>query len=116
MILNMAVTLSERREEKKTAEVLQFRTCAVSCASGACAITNGMKLTETDIDEFLALASKEGVDLTRKEAAEAATRLLLLYVRLSMPTPAEFARHRLAKPVADASLNDGRKPNQLPTV
>jgi hypothetical protein len=71
-----------------------------------------MKLTEADIDEFIALAKKERVELTREDATAAATRLVLLYLRLAMPTPKELAEARLAKPGGDASLKDGRKTNQ----
>lgn len=65
-----------------------------------------MLLSEEDIDEFIALAKKEGVELTREEATATATRLVLLYLRLAMPTPSEMAERRLAKTRADASVGE----------
>ena len=75
-----------------------------------------MKLTDADIDEFVALARKEQTELTREEATAAATRLVLLYLRLAMPTPKELAEVRLAKPGGDATVKDGRKINQSPNA
>jgi hypothetical protein len=65
-----------------------------------------MLLTEEDIDEFITLAKKEGMELTREEATATATRLVLLYLRLAMPTPSEMAERRLAKTRTDASVED----------
>jgi hypothetical protein len=65
-----------------------------------------MLLSEEDIDEFIALAKKEDVELTREEATATATRLVLLYLRLAMPTPSEMAERRLAKSRADATVKD----------
>src|ERR1700682_5692764 len=65
-----------------------------------------MLLSEEDIDEFIALAKKEGVELTREEATATATRLVLLYLRLAMPTPSEMAERRLAKTRADACVGE----------
>jgi hypothetical protein len=75
-----------------------------------------MELSDLDIEEFIALAKKERVDLTREEATAAATRVVLLYLRLAMPTPKELAEARLAKPGGGASLKDGRNTPQLPTL
>jgi hypothetical protein len=65
-----------------------------------------MLLSEEDIDVFIALAKKEGVELSREEATATATRLVLLYLRLAMPTPAEMAERRLAKSRADVTVKD----------
>lgn len=67
-----------------------------------------MLLSEEDIEEFIALAQKEGVELTREKAVAAATRLVLLYLRLALPTPSEMAEGRLAKTPPDGSVPDGR--------
>jgi hypothetical protein len=75
-----------------------------------------MELSDLDIEEFIALAKKERVELTREEATAAATRLTLLYLRLAMPTPKELAEVRLAKPGGGASLKDGRKINPAPIL
>jgi hypothetical protein len=66
-----------------------------------------MLLSEDDIEEFIVLARKEGVELSREEAVAAATRLVLLYLRLAMPTPSELAELRLAKTSANATVLDG---------
>ena len=66
-----------------------------------------MLLSEDDIQEFIVLAEKDGVQLSREEAVAAATRLVLLYLRLAMPTPSELRERRLAKTGVDATvLND----------
>ena len=67
-----------------------------------------MLLSEEDIDEFIALAKKELVELTREEAVAGATRLILLYLRLALPTPSELAEGRLAKTPPGGSVPDGR--------
>jgi len=57
-----------------------------------------MTLTDRDIDEFMALCEEEdGVRPSREVAHEAATRLVLLYRQLVLPTPQERDEHRLAK-------------------
>jgi hypothetical protein len=48
-----------------------------------------MTLTDEDIQEFITLARMDGVELTHEAATETATRLILLYLRLALPTPSE---------------------------
>lgn len=68
-----------------------------------------MLLSEEDIDEFILLAKKEGVELTREDATAAATRLVLIYLRLAMPTPSEIAAGQLAKNRGNATVSDESK-------
>jgi hypothetical protein len=56
-----------------------------------------MLFSEEDLEEFIAIARKEGVELTREEAVAAATRVVLLYLRLALPTPSEALEAGLAK-------------------
>lgn len=55
-----------------------------------------MRLTEADIEEFMALCEADGVKLPPNEARAVATRLVLLYRHLARPTPEEL-RAGLAK-------------------
>lgn len=71
-----------------------------------------MTLTEADIDEFIALCEENGDRLTREEAREAATRLLLVYERLAMPTPGELRAAVLAKSGQRGSVSDESIPHQ----
>ncbi len=71
-----------------------------------------MTLTEADIDEFMALCEENGDRLTREEAREAASRLLLVYERLAMRTPSELQAARLAKSSLRGSLSDEPAKNE----
>ena len=51
-----------------------------------------MKLADSDIEDFMKLCEEEdGVRPSREMASEAATRVVLLYERLLLPTPHEMA-------------------------
>jgi hypothetical protein len=65
-----------------------------------------MLLSEEDIEEFVDLAKEEGVELTHEAATAAATRLVLLYLRLAMPTPSELAARLLAKSRESGTVGD----------
>jgi hypothetical protein len=68
-----------------------------------------MMLTEADIEEFIALTREEdGMTLSREEAREAATRVVLLYERLLLPTPEEVTAARLAKDRARGNVSHGQ--------
>jgi hypothetical protein len=49
-----------------------------------------INLTDDEIAEFQRLAAADGQILTRQEAVETATRVVLLYQRLARPTPSEL--------------------------
>jgi len=70
-----------------------------------------MILSEEDIQEFRTLAQKDGVELTHQEASEAATRLILLYLRLALATPSERAAEGLANSSRSANLTLSRPAN-----
>lgn len=68
-----------------------------------------MLIAEEELEEFVRLCQECGETPSEEEAREAATRLVLLYERLLMPTPSETSQKSdpLAKSRAPGTLSDG---------
>ena len=75
-------------------------------------------LTDDDIQEFTDLCEEEdGVRPTDEAAREAATRVVLLYERLLLPTPEEIGEtRRLAESDAPGNLSGGPVEPTKPTI
>lgn len=54
-----------------------------------------MKLTEAELDEFIAIFEADGWKVSREEAHEGVLRMLSLYEHLLRPTAAEMEALRL---------------------
>jgi len=76
-----------------------------------------MILTDAELDEFIAIIKEEdGTSLSRDEAREPATRVVMLYRWLMQPTPRDIEAARLAKSGERGKLSDEstpHKPNPL---
>ena len=64
-----------------------------------------MKLTDTDIAEFISLCERDGVKVTPEAARPIAMRLVLLYRELARPTAAELSAG-LAKRQGQGTVED----------